>query len=114
MPAPETVDAYLAGFPDEVRPILQQVRAAIHAGMPGATETIRYGMPAVMIADRYGLHFAGWRKHVGLYPVPRFPEPLESAVAPYRSAKDAVNLRYARPIPLDLVTRIAAAIAGTR
>lgn len=114
MPAPESVDACLAGFPDEVRPLLEQVRAAIHAGMPGATETIRYGMPAVMIADRYGLHFAGWKKHVGLYPVPLLPDPLETEVAPYRSAKDAVNLRYAQPLPLELVTRIAAAIVVQR
>lgn len=114
MTAPATVDEYLAALPDEARAVLAEVRAAVLRGMPGATETIRYGMPAAMLGGRYGLHFAAWKKHAALYPVPAFDGELESAVAPYRSGKDAVHLRYGRPLPLDLVERIAAEVAARR
>ena len=94
MTAPTTVDDYLATLPDEARAVLADVRAAVLRGMPGATETIRYGMPAAMLGGRYGLHFAAWKKHAALYPVPAFDGALEAEVAPYRSGKDAVHLRY--------------------
>lgn len=117
MTAPATVDEYLAALPDEARAVLAEVRAAVLRGMPGATETIRYGMPAAMLAGRYGLHFAAWKRHAALYPVPVFDGDdggLEAEVAPLRSGKDAVHLRYGRPVPADLVERIAAAVAARR
>ncbi|MGY1813772.1 iron chaperone [Blastococcus sp. SYSU D00820] len=111
MSAPATVEEYLAALPPEARAVLEEVRAAVLRGMPGATETIRYGMPAAMLADRYGLHFAAWKKHAALYPVPPLDGELEAEVAPLRSGKDAVHLRYGRPVPADLVERVARRIA---
>ena len=89
--APENVDEYVASFPPDVRDVLEHVRAAIHAGVPDGEEKVRYGMGAVMLGGRYAIHFAGWKHHVGLYPVPTFDDPLEQEVAPYRSKKDTVN-----------------------
>ena len=90
---------------------LRRLREIITQHFDGGEETIRYGMPAVMVGTRYGLHYAGWKKHVALYPVPVFPEPLESAVVPYRSGKDAVTFRHHQELPYDLVDRICGAIA---
>ncbi|WAB80431.1 DUF1801 domain-containing protein [Microcella daejeonensis] len=101
------VDDYIARFPADVQPILRAVRAAIHAGVPEASEQIRYGMPAVMLDGRYALHFAGWKNHVGLYPVPRGDEEFESLIGSYRSATDTVTLLYSKPLPVGLITRIA-------
>ncbi len=38
--------------------------------VPGSGETIRYQMPCATLGDRYLIHYAGWKKHIGLYPVP--------------------------------------------
>ena len=114
MTAPTTVEEYLAALPDRARAVLTEVRAAVLRGMPGATETIRYGMPAAMLGGRYGLHFAAWKQHAALYPVPPFDGDLEAEVAPLRSGKDAVHLRYDRPLPVELVERVAAAVAARR
>jgi uncharacterized protein YdhG (YjbR/CyaY superfamily) len=108
------VDDYIAGFPVDVQRVLEGVRAAIHASVPDGEEKIRYGMPAVMLGGRYAIHFAGWKHHVGLYPVPDFDGELEAEVAPFRSKKDSVTFPYAKPVPLDLVTRIAAEIVRQR
>ncbi|HEY5785273.1 MAG TPA: DUF1801 domain-containing protein [Microlunatus sp.] len=111
---PNAVDAYIAGFPPEVAERLTKLRATITKHFDGGEETIRYGMPAMMVGEHYGLHFAGWKKHVALYPVPVLAEPLESAVAPYRSGKDAVTFRHTQQLPYDLVGRICDAIAEQR
>ena len=112
--APETVDDYVASFPPDVREVLERVRAAIHAGVPDGAEKVRYGMAAVMLGGRYAIYFAGWKHHVGLYPVPGFDGELEAEVAPYRSKKDSVNFPYAKPVPYDLITRMAAEIVRRR
>ena len=114
MASPATVDDYIAGFSPEQRAILQQIRAAIHRGVPGADEKIRYGMPAVMLGGRYAIHFAGWKKHIGLYPVPRLDEPLEAEIAPHRKEKDSVTFSWTDPVPEDLIERMSAAIGAGR
>jgi uncharacterized protein YdhG (YjbR/CyaY superfamily) len=111
---PTTIDEYLATLPEEVRPVLQRVREAIRSALPEAEERVRYGMPAVMLDDRYAIHFAGWKKHVGVYPVGPLVEPLESEVAPYRSQKDSLRFVYAKPIPYELITRLTRELARRR
>jgi uncharacterized protein YdhG (YjbR/CyaY superfamily) len=112
--AAQTVDDYVASFPDEVAARLRQVRAAILAEVPDAEEKMRYGIAAVMLGGRYALHYAGWKRHIGVYPVPELPEPLESEVAPRRSGQDSVTFPHSEPLPVDLVSRIAAAIVAQR
>ena len=111
---PTTVEEYLATLPPEARQVVEEVRRSIRAALPGAEERIRYDMPAVMLSERYALHYAGWKKHVGLYPVSPLPEALEAEVAPYRSKKDSVTFPYGKPVPYDLIERIAAELGRLR
>jgi len=111
---PRTVDEYLGTFPDDVRAILERVRAAIHAAVPDGEEKMRYGIAAIMLGGRDAIHFAGWKHHVGLYPVPRFDDPLEAEIAPFRAKTDSVNFTYAKPVPYDLITRVSAEIVRQR
>ena len=111
---PQTVDEYLATFPDDVREVLEHVRAAIHAGVPDGAEKMRYGIAAVMLGGRYAIHFAGWKQHVGLYPVPRLDGALEEEIAPFRAKTDSVNFPYAKPVPYELITRVSAEIVRQR
>jgi uncharacterized protein YdhG (YjbR/CyaY superfamily) len=115
MPSPPaTIDAYIAALPEEARPPLERVRASIRAALPDGEERIRYGMPAVMLNARYAIHFAGWKKHVGLYPVPPLGGDLEAAIAPYRAKKDSLHFPYSQPIPYDLIERLAAELGRRR
>ena len=103
------VDVYIAGFPPPVADRLSKIRGAILAEVPTPEERMRYGVAAVMLGGRYALHFAGWKKHIGLYPVPAMPEPLESELAPHRSGKDSVVFPHSAEIRYELVSRVAAA-----
>jgi len=114
MAAPADIDEYIAGFPEDVQAILAEIRARLHAVVPDAEERIRYGMPALMLGGRYAIHFAAWKKHVGLYPVPELSPALEERLTPLRSGADSVNLVYTKPIPYDLIEEVAAAIAALR
>ncbi|KQM82633.1 iron chaperone [Agromyces sp. Leaf222] len=109
---PTTVDEYLATFEGEPAERLAAVRAAIHDVLPDAEEKLRYDIPGVSIRGRYWLHFAGWKHHIGLYPVPHTDGELEERIAPWRAAKDTVNLPYSKPLPLDLVRDITRLVVG--
>jgi uncharacterized protein YdhG (YjbR/CyaY superfamily) len=43
--APRTIDEYIAGFPEDVQDILQNVRMTIRKAAPDAEETISYKIP---------------------------------------------------------------------
>jgi len=113
-PEPATVDAYIDGFPDEVATRLRLVRQAIVQEVPEPEEKMRYGLAAVMLGGRYALHFGGWKKHIGLYPVIELPDDLEAEIAPYRSGKNSVVFPHSAEIPYDLISRLTAVTVATR
>src|SRR3712207_4482844 len=109
-----TVDDYVASLPDDVRPVVERLRAAVRSVAPDVGETISYAMPTFVLDGRPLLHLAAWKQHVGLYPLPPMDDDLARAVEPYRGAKDAMHLRYAQPIPYDLVARVVGVLLERR
>ena len=100
-----TVDEYFAAQPEDVRNILEEVRRTIRGVVPDGEETISYQIPTVTLHGKPVVHYAGWARHVSLYPVPRGDEDFEHRVAPYLSGKGTVKLPLSEPVPHDLVRR---------
>jgi uncharacterized protein YdhG (YjbR/CyaY superfamily) len=104
-PAPQTIDEYIAGFPDDVQQILQQIRRTIRAAAPDAQEAISYQMPTYKLHGNL-VHFAAFKKHIGFYPDPSGIEAFKDELAPYVSSKGAVQFPLDQPIPYELIGRI--------
>ncbi|MGQ4599591.1 DUF1801 domain-containing protein [Nocardia sp. R6R-6] len=111
---PLTIDAYLAALPEDVRVILDAIRRTIRAALPDATEAISYGIPTFRLRGHDIVHFAGWKRHVSLYPVPEGDPALARAVEPYRAGKGTLRFPLDEPVPHDLIGRIATALAARR
>jgi uncharacterized protein YdhG (YjbR/CyaY superfamily) len=109
-----TVEEYLEALPDEAREVMEGVRRSIRAVVPEVGERISYSMPTFTLDGRPLVHVAAWKKHVGLYPLPPLDGALAAEVEPYRGDKDAMQLRYDRPIPYDLVERVIAVLVDQR
>lgn len=105
--SPNTIDEYIAGFPPDIQAILQQIRAIIRQAAPGATEKISYQMPTFYLNGNL-VHFAAFKKHIGLYPAPSGVEAFQDALAPYVKAKGSIQFPLDKPIPYDLIARITA------
>jgi uncharacterized protein YdhG (YjbR/CyaY superfamily) len=101
----QSVDAYIASFPTDVQAVLQEVRQALHAAVPGADETISYDIPTLTLDGRAVVYFAGWKEHVSVYPLPEGDREFDEAVAPYRSGAATAKFPLSRPVPLELVQR---------
>ena len=106
-PKPTTVDDYIAGAPAAVRDILTQIRAEIRRRAPQAAETMKYGMPAYVLS-RDLLYFGAFKSHIGLFPPAREAAFL-GETAPYRGEKGNLKFPLDRPIPYELIGRIAEA-----
>jgi uncharacterized protein YdhG (YjbR/CyaY superfamily) len=100
------IDEYIAGFPLETQRVLEEVRALIRAAAPEATETISYAMPTFDLNGRHLVHFAGYEKHIGFYPVPSGVEAFKEELKPYKTGKGSVQFPLDRPLPTDLIRRI--------
>jgi uncharacterized protein YdhG (YjbR/CyaY superfamily) len=109
-----TVDEYIASFPEERRTILEEVRRTMRGAAPGTEETISYGIPTFTLNGRYVIYFAGWKRHIAIYPIPRGDEALERDIAPYRAAKGTLHFPLDKPIPYDLIARLTAAAVRAR
>lgn len=110
---PTAVDAYIAAFPDAVRPILEAVRKTIRAAAPDAVEAVSYGIAAYRLDGHPLVYFGGWKSYVSVYPLPE-PPVLEAEMAPYRHGPGTVRFPFDEPIPHDLIARIVKARRAER
>lgn len=102
---PTSIDDYIAGFPEDVQKILQEVRVTIRQAAPEAKETISYAMPAFTLNGAL-IYFAGYKSHIGLYPTPAGIDEFKEDLSKYKAAKGSVQFPLDKPMPLDLITRI--------
>jgi uncharacterized protein YdhG (YjbR/CyaY superfamily) len=102
-----TIDDYIGSFPDGVQVVLDEVRRRIRGVLPDAEEAIRYDIPTFRVDGRSIVHFAGWKQHISVYPVPAGDEAFQREIQPYRSGRGTLKFPLDRPIPYDLIERVA-------
>ena len=108
MAEPTTVDAYLAALPGERRAEMEDLRRAINAGAPEATETIAYKMPALRShGGQFLVSYDAYKNHYSLFPASEAViEALGEELTPYLAGSGTIRFPAGKPIPVDLVTRI--------
>jgi uncharacterized protein YdhG (YjbR/CyaY superfamily) len=104
-PSPRDIDEYIAGFPTDVRNVLEKIRKTIRKAAPHAEETIKYQMPTFTLEGNL-VHFAAFKKHIGFYPVPRGVAEFKKELSAYEGDKSTARFPLDRPPPLDLIARI--------
>ncbi|MCA9178803.1 MAG: DUF1801 domain-containing protein [Planctomycetales bacterium] len=102
---PQTIDAYISGFPEEVQKILQKIRCIVREAAPDAEEAIKYRIPTFVLGGNL-VHFAAFAKHIGFYPTPSGIEQFKDSLSAYSSAKGSIQFPLDSPIPYNLIKRI--------
>jgi uncharacterized protein YdhG (YjbR/CyaY superfamily) len=110
----QSVDEYIASFPADVQAVLEQVRGTIHGVVAGAGEKISYQIPTITLDGKSLVHFSGWKKHISLYPVPAVSDELAAEIQPYLAGKGTLKFPLAKPIPYELIGRLAEAFVASR
>jgi len=100
-----TIDEYIATFPEEVQKILEELRETIKAAAPDAEEKISYQMPTFALKGNL-VHFAAWKNHIGFYPASSGTQAFKHELSIYEGAKGSVKFPIDKPLPLELISKI--------
>lgn len=101
----QSIDAYIAIFPEQVQARLQAIRAVITTSAPHVEERISYNMPAFTINGR-SLYLAAWKKHIAIYPAPAGLTATIPDGTQYLGAKSTLKFPNNTPLPLELIHTI--------
>jgi uncharacterized protein YdhG (YjbR/CyaY superfamily) len=101
---------YFAGVSPDTRRLLQEIQAKVEAVVPGALRCIGYKMPAFR-QDRVFFYFAAFKKHIGIYPPVTQDARLVEELAPYRGPKGNLSFPLGKPLPIELIGRVALALS---
>lgn len=102
---PSSIDEYIAGFPEDIRQMLELIRQTVKQAAPQAEEAIKYNMPAFVLKKNL-VYFAAFKNHIGFFPAPTNDDEYKNDLSGYKTGKGSVQFPMNKPMPLDLVTKI--------
>jgi uncharacterized protein YdhG (YjbR/CyaY superfamily) len=108
MPAktkPTTIAEYIKAAPKEAQAKLLQMHSTIHTAAPGATEGLKWSMPAYSY-KRILVTFAVFRHHIGFYPTPSAIKFFAKDLSGYKTARGSVQFPLDQKLPLTLIRKI--------
>ena len=111
MTAIDDHDAYIAAAPEPFQPSLKRLRTLVSRALPEADEIVAYNMPGFSIGGSVVASYAAFSKQCGLYLLPgALSEHAEEiAAAGLKATKTGITFSPRKPIPDDLVERLARA-----
>lgn len=101
-----TIDEYLAIFPQNIKDKLEMLRQIIKQTAPEAEEIISYNMPAFRF---HGIlvYFAAHKKHIGFYPGNDMVNKVfKDELTSFETSKGTIIFPNEREIPQSLVIKI--------
>jgi uncharacterized protein YdhG (YjbR/CyaY superfamily) len=102
-----TIGEYIESQAEDIQPRLWEVYHAIKIALPDAKEKISYRMPTFW-EGRNIIHFAAFAKWIGLFPGGEATAVLAERLQNFHTTKGGIRLQHREPLPLDLITEIAA------
>jgi uncharacterized protein YdhG (YjbR/CyaY superfamily) len=101
-----SIDEYIASFPPATQKVLEEIRALVRSTALDAKEKISYQIACFELNGRNLVHFAGWKKHVSLYPIPAGSDAFQRQIANYVDGKGTLKFPLDEPIPFKLIERV--------
>src|SRR5438132_10832662 len=102
----ESIDEYIKTFPPDVQKTLEKMRRTIRKAVPEAEEAISYQIPTFKLNGNL-VHFAAFKNHIGFYPTSSGIAAFKKELSPYARSKGTVQFPIEKPVPYDLVKKIA-------
>lgn len=101
-----SIDQYIAEFNPDIQERLTSIREIFHTLIPNCDEKISYAIPSFQVGSSR-LYFAGFKHHIGFYPVHNFKE-LQSNLIPYlaKGTKGTLHFPHSQPLPTELIKKI--------
>ena len=99
------IKAYIDQFPPETQRRLLAVRQIIAEMVPEAEEAIKYQMPTFVLNGNL-IHYAAFKNHIGIYPLPHALETLKADLKRYKQGKGSIQFQNNEDLPLEIIRKI--------
>lgn len=103
---PTTVDEYIDAAPKEAQEKLRELRAILKKAVPDAVEKLKWGAP-VFEDDRILFAYKAFKSHLNFIPTGPALEPFREELSEYKTGKDSFQLPFDKPLPVELIRKIA-------
>ncbi len=104
--AAKDIDSHIAAYPLPVQDRLNKIRNFIKSEIPEATEAIKYAIPTFILSNQNFIHFAGYDKHIGIYPGSEAMIKFQEELSAYKTGKGSFQIPHNAPLPLPLIKKI--------
>ena len=103
----ENVDSYIAHADADARPILEELRTIVRSAVPGADETISWGVPFYRHHGALG-GYAAYKKHVSFGSDSDLQAKDREALerAGYKTGKKTISIAFDQKVPAAAIRRI--------
>lgn len=102
----QSIDEYIAACPEQSRSYVQTIRDIVKSMAPQAKEKISYQIACFELNGKNLIHFAGWKMHVSMYPVPTGSEAFNKEISKYADGKGTIKFMLDESLPVNLIQQI--------
>lgn len=100
-----SVDEYIASFPEDVQKMMKELRETIKVSAPGVQEKISYDMPTFTLNGKL-IYFAAFKNHIGIYGASSAVKEFNDELSQYAGEKGSLRFPTDEPLPLKLISKI--------
>jgi uncharacterized protein YdhG (YjbR/CyaY superfamily) len=104
---PKSIAEYIKAAPKEAQKKLREMRACVRASAPGATESIKWRMPAFSYR-RILVMFAAFKHHIGFFPTASAMKPFADDLSKFKTGRGSIQFPLDKPLPTTLIRKITA------
>jgi uncharacterized protein YdhG (YjbR/CyaY superfamily) len=102
---PTTIEEYIESAPVESQEKLRQMHQCVRESAGGATESLKWGMPAYSY-QKILVTYAAFKHHIGFYPMPSAIKAFAKDLKNYKTAEGSVQFPLDRKLPIALIKKI--------
>ncbi len=104
---PTTIAEYIRAAPREGQPHLRRLYAILKSVAPEAEEAIKWGTP-FFVEPRFLFAFSAHKAHLDFAPTEAALKVFRKELEKHKATKNCLQIPYSKPLPEDLVRKIAA------
>jgi uncharacterized protein YdhG (YjbR/CyaY superfamily) len=104
---PKTISEYISSAPKKARRNLREIRASIRVAAPGATDGLKWGMPAFS-SRRILVTFAAFKHHISFCPTPSAIKAFSKDLSKFVTTSASIHFPLEKRLPLSLIRKITA------
>jgi uncharacterized protein YdhG (YjbR/CyaY superfamily) len=101
----KAIENYIKSFPDDTQKVLKTVYSEIKKIIPDSGEKISYGIPTFTMHGTYVVYFAGFKKHISVFPATEELPPSLKKLLDYKTGKGTFQFPLDQPLPMPLIKK---------